>query len=80
MKAQRGCRIVSTLSLISVLEVGGCGWVVNAKPRPLYHRERDLVAVVQEVGWAPGPVWTAAEDLAPTGIRCPERPAPRKCN
>jgi hypothetical protein len=27
------------------------------------------VPIVQEVGWAAGPVWTAAENLAPTGIR-----------
>jgi len=26
-------------------------------------------------GWAPGPVWTGAENLAPTGIRYPDRPA-----
>ena len=26
-------------------------------------------------GWAPGPVWTGAENLAPTGIRSPDRPA-----
>jgi hypothetical protein len=26
---------------------------------------------VQEVGWAPGPVWTCANNLAPTGIRSP---------
>jgi len=24
-----------------------------------------LVPIVQEVGWAPGPVWTGAENLAP---------------
>ena len=30
------------------------GWVVNATPRPLYPRERDPVAVVQEAGWVPG--------------------------
>jgi hypothetical protein len=29
---------------------------------------------VQEAGWAPGPVWTGAENLAPTGIRSPDRP------
>jgi hypothetical protein len=27
-------------------------------------RERDPVHVVQEAGWAPGPVWTDAENLA----------------
>jgi len=37
---------------------------------------KDPVPVVQEVGWAPGPVWTGAENLAPpTGIRSPDRPA-----
>jgi hypothetical protein len=24
--------------------------------------------------WASGPVWTGAENLAPTGIRSPDRP------
>ena len=36
----------------------------------------DPVPIVQEAGWAPGPVWTGAENLAPTGIRsldCPAR-------
>jgi hypothetical protein len=35
------------------------------------------VPIVQEAGWAPGPVWTGAENLSPTGIRSPGRPAPR---
>ena len=30
---------------------------------------------MQEAGWAPGPVWTGAENLAPTGIRSPDRAA-----
>jgi hypothetical protein len=29
-------------------------------------------------GWAPGPVWTGAENFAPTGIRFPDRPAFRE--
>jgi len=36
--------------------------------------ERDLVPIVQEAGWAAGPVWTGAENLAPVGIQslcCP---------
>ena len=36
---------------------------------------KDPVPIVQETGWAPGPVWTSAENLAPTGIRSPDRPA-----
>jgi hypothetical protein len=31
-----------------------------------------------EAGWAPGPVWTGAENLSPTGIRSPERSARRQ--
>ena len=27
-------------------------------------RERDPVPIVQEAAWAPGPVWTRAENLA----------------
>ena len=29
---------------------------------------KDPVPIVQEAGWDPGPVWTGAENLAPTGI------------
>jgi hypothetical protein len=36
---------------------------------------RDPIPTVQETGWTPGPVWTGAENLAPTGIRLPVRPA-----
>jgi hypothetical protein len=47
-------------------------WVVSTTPRPLYPRERPIL---QEVGWAPGPVWTCAKNLAPTGIQSQDRPA-----
>ena len=50
--------------------------VVNATPRPTYPREGDPVLIVQEAGWAPWPVWTGAESLAPIGLRSPDRPAP----
>ena len=36
---------------------------------------KDPVPIVQEAGWAPGPVWTGSESLASTGIRSPDRPA-----
>jgi hypothetical protein len=49
------------------------GWVVSTTTRPLYPRERPVL--VQEAGWAPGLVWTFAKNLAPTGIRSPDRPA-----
>ena len=41
----------------------------------LFTPEKDQVPIVQEAGWAPGSVWTGAENLAPTGIRSPDRPA-----
>jgi hypothetical protein len=30
---------------------------------------------VQKARWGPGPVWTDAENFAPTGIQSPDRPA-----
>ena len=33
-------------------------------PRPLFIPGKDLVPIVQEAVWAPGPVWTGAENLA----------------
>ena len=51
------------------------GQKVNVTPQPLFTPEKDLVPIVQEVGWAPGPVWTGAEYIALTGFRSPDRPA-----
>ena len=51
---------------------------VNATRRPLYTRERDPVLVVQEVEWAPGPVWRGAENLACSEIGSPDHPARRE--
>ena len=36
---------------------------------------KDPVPIVQEAGWALGPVWTGAENLAFTGIRPFDRAA-----
>ena len=44
-------------------------------PRPLFTPGKVPVPIVQEAGWAPGPVWTGAENLAHTGIRSSDRPA-----
>jgi hypothetical protein len=35
---------------------------------------KDTLPTVQEAGWAPGPIWTGAENLTHTGIRSPDRP------
>ena len=44
-------------------------------PRPLFTPGKDPVPIVQEAGWAPGPVWAGVENLASTGIRSLDRPA-----
>jgi hypothetical protein len=44
-------------------------------PAAFYPPWKDPVPIVQEDGWAPGPVWTGAENLAPSGVRYPDRPA-----
>jgi hypothetical protein len=47
-------------------------------PRPYLTPGKDPVPILQEAGWASGPVWTGAENLAPIGIRSPDRPARRQ--
>jgi hypothetical protein len=51
------------------------GWGVSVTPRLLFTPGKDLVPIVQEAGWAPGLVWTVAENLNPTGIRSLDCPA-----
>ena len=61
----------STLSVTLALDGGG--W---STPRPgRFTPVEDPVPIVQEAGWAPGPVCTGAENLVPTGIRSPDCPA-----
>jgi hypothetical protein len=50
-------------------------WGVSGTPRPLFTPGKDQLPIVQEAGWAPGPVWTGVENLAPIGIRSPDRPS-----
>jgi hypothetical protein len=50
------------------------GWVISTTP-PLLNPGKDMVPIVKEAGWAPGPVWTCAKNFAPTGIQSPDRPA-----
>jgi hypothetical protein len=55
----------SVLSLTSSLDGGG--W---STPRPgRFTFGKDPIPIVQETGWAPGAVWTGAENLAPSGVR-----------
>jgi hypothetical protein len=61
----------STLSLTTAL--GGGGWSTTRPDR--FTHGKDPVPVVQEAGWAPGPVLTGAANLAATGICSSDRPA-----
>jgi hypothetical protein len=55
----------------------GRGWVgaVSVTPQPFSTPGKDPVPIVQEAVWAPGPVWTGAENLTLIGIRSPDHPA-----
>jgi len=37
------------------------GWLVSSMPRPHFTPGKDLVPIVQEAGWALGPVWTGGK-------------------
>ena len=64
-------RCSSTLSLTSSLD--GIGL---STPRPgRLTPGKEPLPIIQDAGWAPGLVWTGAENLALTGVRSPDRPA-----
>ena len=50
-------------------------WLVNATSWPLLPWRRDLVPIVQKVGWASDPVWMCSENLIPTEVWIPNCPA-----
>ena len=49
------------------------GWVVSSTPRPHFTPEKDPVPILQEAGWAPGPVWTGGKSR-PHRDSIPDRP------
>jgi len=51
------------------------GWVVSSTPRPHFTTGKDPVPILQEAGWAPGPVWTGGKSR-PHRDSIPDRPAP----
>ena len=50
------------------------GWVVSNTLRPHFTTGKDPVPILQEVGWAPGPVWTGGKSR-PHRDLTPYRPA-----
>jgi len=68
-------RIGTVIALLFLDHGTRRGWGVSVTPRPLFTPRKDSVPIAQTAGWAPGPVWTGAENLAPTGIRFADCPA-----
>jgi hypothetical protein len=52
----------------------GRGWVVSSTSRPHFTPGKDPVPILQEAGWAPGPVWTGGKSPS-HGDSIPDRPA-----
>ena len=50
------------------------GWVFSSTPRPHFTPGKDPVPILQEAGWAPGPVWTGGKSR-PHWDSIPDRPA-----
>jgi hypothetical protein len=51
-------------------------WVSGQRHAPAFlPREREPVPILQELGWAPGPVWKDEENLVPQWDSTPDRPA-----
>jgi len=50
------------------------GWVISSTLRPHFTPGKDPVPIIQEAGWAPGPVWTGRESR-PHRDSIPDRPA-----
>ena len=49
------------------------GWVVSSTPRPHFTPGKYPVPILQEGGWAPGPVWTGGK-FRPHRDSIPDRP------
>ena len=49
-------------------------WVVSSTPQPHFTPEKDTVPILQEAGWAPGPVWVGGKSC-PHRDSIPDRPA-----
>ena len=44
------------------------GWVISSMPRPHFSSGKELVPILQEAGWAPGPVWMGGKISSPPGF------------
>jgi hypothetical protein len=60
--------------LYSVFNLDARLGLVNANPRRFTPSKRNPVPIVQEAGWAPGPVWTGEENVFPIEFQSPDHP------
>ena len=60
-------------TILSTSAVDGDGW--STPPPGRFTPWKDTVPIVQEAAWAPGPVWTGAENLALHRDSIPDRSA-----
>jgi len=58
---------------LNEMKLNGVGWS-SSSPGHLYP-PKDPVPILQQAGWAQRPVWIGAENVAPTRIQSPDRPA-----
>jgi hypothetical protein len=66
LQALKALRDSRGIALLGFLDLGTRrGWGVSVTPLPLSTSGKDPVHIVQEAGWAPGPVWTGMENLVP---------------
>jgi hypothetical protein len=69
MKVQRGNKDIAPAFNI------GARWGGWSTPRPgRFTPGKDPIPIVKETGWAPRPVWTGAQNLAPHWDSTPDRP------
>ena len=67
-------RVVRVITLLFHDRGTRRGWVVSSTPRPHFTPWKDPVPILQEAGWAPGPVWTGGKSR-PHRDSIPDRPA-----
>jgi len=65
----------SAIAFTLALDGGGCSTLHPGQFTP----RKDLAPIVWKAGWVTGLVWIGAKNLAPTGVRSPNRPGGVTC-
>jgi hypothetical protein len=69
MQATKAFRVGGGIALHNLRPEDGGGGSAPLTGR--FNPGKDPVSIVKEAGWAPGQVWTGAENLVPTGDSIP---------